>query len=130
MALGIAVIISACSPQTTAMNEATDGSNYEAITIGGSSKVADCLVRINRRTGETWVHTRGRSNDRMYLVSDANGLLKGHYKLYGWSEVEPNQDAYFNVYRMNENTGQVWTLVVMSEEMYRWKDIGSYVARE
>ena len=128
--LSLAFALSSCSNQSAAVNEGMDGPKYEAITISGSSKTPDFFVRINRRTGEAWVHTQGQSNDRMYLIADSNSLAKGHYKIYGWSEVEPNKVAYFNVYRMDEATGQIWMLVVMAADMYRWKELSSYVARE
>lgn len=119
--------LGSCSPGASGSNPAAQP-QFEAAVIPGSAVSDDQFIKMNRTTGETWIHFAGRRDDRFYLVGEKLAPRAGDYRLVTWSTVDPKGTVTFNIYRFDVRSGHTWILKSQSPATNYWSDVNTPVS--
>lgn len=101
---------------------------YETAVIPGSRTNDDLLIKLNRASGESWIHFGGGKNDRFQQIGEKIAPGAGDYRLIAWSTVDDSGSVYYNVYRFDVRSGHTWLLKSPSQDGNYWYGINTPVS--
>ena len=116
-----------CSCSLNSPAPGASSQRYDAVVIQGSQTSGDQFIKINKFTGETWIHTSGSKNNKFYLIADKIAPPPGEYRIVSWSQAESDGTVYWDIYRFDARNGHTWLLRMLSEGVYNWYDINTAV---
>jgi hypothetical protein len=122
--------LAACAPggsHPRPTSAAAADQHYEAAIITGSQNVPDDVIKMNTATGDAWVHCCGTKNNNFMHIKDEKPLPQGDYHLLSWSQVEPNGNVNYNLYRFDNKTGHTWVIQTPENGAPSWLDISGTI---
>ena len=125
--LALPAAICSCTPHGSAANPRSQD-QYDAAAIPGSRTNDDLFIKLNRVSGEGWIHFGGGKNDRFQQIGEKMAPGAGDYRLVTWSTVDPSGAVYYNVYRFDRRSGHSWLLKSPSQDGNYWYDVNTPVS--
>lgn len=123
----LSAVLCSCSPHGAAPSPPSQ-QQYDVAVIPGSRTNDDLFIKLNRTSGEGWVHLGGGKNDRFQQIGEKIAPGAGDYRLVTWSTVDPNGAVYFNVYRFDARNGHSWLLKSPGQDGNYWYDVNTPVS--
>lgn len=126
LAVAMLAGLAGCSPFGAPATPAVE-QHFEAITVAGSYRVPDDILKINTATGDAWIHCCGTNNNNFSHIKDAQALPAGDYHLLQWSQIGLNGDVSYNVYRFDKATGHTWVYKPTDNNTDYWIDLNGTI---